>query len=60
MLYVSVLQCWQLNENSPDKATEFSGHGSDGDVTVFALLQTPEFFVETVLGFQGMATMAGG
>ena len=40
-------------QDGPDEATEFSGDGSDGDVTVFALVEVPEFFVETILGFEG-------
>ena len=37
----------------PDKATEFSGHGGDGDVAVFFVIKAVELFVETVLGLDG-------
>jgi hypothetical protein len=42
-----------LIENGPDKAAEFSGDGRDRNVSVFTLVEVPELFVETVLGFEG-------
>lgn len=39
-------------ENGPDKAGEFPGHGGDGDVTVLFLIESPELFVEPVLGLK--------
>jgi len=38
-------------ENGPDKAAEFTGHGGDGDVAMFAMIKAPELFVEPMLGF---------
>ena len=38
---------------SPHKPTELSGDGGDGNVPMFSLVESPELFVETVLGFYG-------
>jgi len=40
-------------EYCPDEPTEFSGNGCDCDMTVFALVKSPELLVEAMLGFHG-------
>ena len=40
-------------QDSPDKTTEFSDSGRDGDIAMFLVIEAPELFVETVLGLQG-------
>ena len=42
----------KLTQDSPDKATEFSGDSSDSNVSVFALIEVPGLFGETMLGFE--------
>ena len=39
-------------QDGPDEAAEFSRCGGDGDMTMFALIQATELFVESVLGFE--------
>jgi hypothetical protein len=40
-------------QDRPDEATELSGDGGDGNVSVFALIEPSELFAEAVLGFEG-------
>jgi hypothetical protein len=42
----------QGHEYGPDETTEFTGNSCNGDVPVFALVKTPELFVETMLSFE--------
>lgn len=47
-----MLSLRQGHQDGPDKATEFTGDSSDGDVPVFTLVKAPELFVETMLSFE--------
>lgn len=49
---VLVLWLWNIVQDSPDKATEFSGDSCNSDVAMLALIESPELFVESVLGFE--------
>jgi hypothetical protein len=42
-----------LIEYGPDKAAEFSGNSGNSNVSMFALVEVPELFVESVLSFDG-------
>ncbi len=50
----------QCHEDCPDEATEFSGHRSDCDVTMFASVKAEELVDETELGFHGNGDDLGG
>jgi hypothetical protein len=50
----------QLNQDCPDEATEFSGDSGDSDVAMFALIEVPELFVESVLSFECNGNDVGG
>ena len=39
-------------QDGPDKAAELSGHGSDGNMTMFTLVQTYELSVKSMLGLE--------
>jgi hypothetical protein len=41
------------HENGPDEATEFSGDGSDGHVTMFAFIKPEKFIDQTELRLHG-------
>ena len=49
----SVLCLRQRHQDRPDEATEFTGDGSDGDVTVLSLIKPEELFDESMLGLEG-------
>lgn len=43
----------QLIQDGPGEASEFSGHGGDGNATMFSLIEVPELSGESVLGVMG-------
>ena len=49
LVYDTLVQCFQ---DSPNKTAEFSGDSGNGNMTMFALVETPELFVEPVLGLE--------
>jgi hypothetical protein len=54
-----VLYELDLVQDGPDEAAEFSGDGGNGNVTMFSLIEVPELFVESVLGFEGNSDDSG-
>ena len=43
---------WHVVQDCPDKATEFPSNGRDGHMSMFALVEPMELFVESVLSFE--------